>query len=115
MLSRSVWFSAPSFWMGGGLESRCVGRVYGENGAVRRHHPHRKHDLRSGSQDHHPSKNSVQKTIGCNSTSTAPDDGRMYPKHVELRILVASSWYFTLFHEEDARPNNPQRRRKLRN
>jgi len=28
MLSYSIWFSAPSFWMGGGLESRCVGRVY---------------------------------------------------------------------------------------
>jgi len=26
--------------MGGGLESRCVGRVYGADGAVRRHHPH---------------------------------------------------------------------------
>jgi len=28
--------------MGGGLESRCVGRVYGAYGAVRvaRHHPH---------------------------------------------------------------------------
>jgi len=25
--------------MGGGLESRCVGRVYGADGAV--HHPHR--------------------------------------------------------------------------
>ena len=24
MLSCSVWFSAPSFWMGGGLERRCV-------------------------------------------------------------------------------------------
>jgi len=56
------------------------------DGAVRRHHPHRTHDLRRGSQDHHPSKNSVQKTICCNSTSNAPDDGRMYPKHVELRI-----------------------------
>jgi len=50
--------------------------------------PHRKHDLRSGSQDHHPSKNSVQKTICYNSTSNARDDGRMYPKHVELRILT---------------------------
>jgi len=30
-----MWFSAPSFWMGGGLESRCVGRVYGVDGAVR--------------------------------------------------------------------------------
>jgi len=28
----------------------------------------------------------VQKTICCNSTSNAPDDGHMYPKHVELRI-----------------------------
>ena len=54
--------------------------------ATVRHHPHRTHDLCSGSQDHHPSKNSVQKTICCNSTSNAPDDGRMYPKHVELRI-----------------------------
>jgi hypothetical protein len=27
MLSCSIWFSAPSFWMGGGLKSRCVGRV----------------------------------------------------------------------------------------
>ena len=124
MLSCSIWFSAPSFWMGGGLESRSVGRVYVADGAVhhpqRKHdprcdngpilgdgtvpvwavlpkfegvwggfhcfHPQRKHDLRSGSQDHHPSKNSVQKTIRCNSTSNAPDDGRMYPKHVELRI-----------------------------
>ena len=34
--------------MGGGLESRCVGRVHGADGAVH------------GSQDHHPSKNSVQ-------------------------------------------------------
>ena len=59
MLSYSIWISAPSFWMGGGLES---------------------------SQDYHPSKNSVQKTIRCNSTSNAPDDGLMRPKHVELRI-----------------------------
>jgi len=34
MLSCSIWFSAPSFWMGGGLESSCVGRVYGADGAV---------------------------------------------------------------------------------
>jgi len=36
MLSCGIWFSAPSFWMGGGLESRCVGRIYGADGAVRR-------------------------------------------------------------------------------
>jgi len=70
--------------MGGGLDSCCVGRVYGADSAV--HHPHRTHDLRNNSQDHHPPKNSVQKTICCNSTSNAPDDGRMYPKHFELRI-----------------------------
>jgi len=80
MLSCSIWFSAPSFWMGGGLESRCIGRVYGEDGG--RHHPHRTHDLRSGSQDHHPSKNSMHKTIRCNSTFNALDEERMYPKHV---------------------------------
>jgi len=34
MLSGSIWSSAPNFWMGGGLESRCVGRVYGADGAV---------------------------------------------------------------------------------
>ena len=60
-----------------GIEPQFLGR---------RHHPHRTHDLRSCSQDHHPSKNSVQKTICCNSTSNAPDDRCMYPKHVELRI-----------------------------
>jgi len=38
MLSCSIRFSAPSFWMGGGLESRCVGRAYGADGAVRRYH-----------------------------------------------------------------------------
>jgi hypothetical protein len=35
MLSCSIWFSAQSFWMGGGLDSRCVGRVYGADNAVR--------------------------------------------------------------------------------
>jgi len=82
MLSCSIWFSASSFWMAGGLESRCVGRVYGADGVV--------HDtistVPSDSQDHHPSKKSAQKTTCCNSTSNAPDDGCMYPKHVELRI-----------------------------
>ena len=27
MLSCSIWFSALSFWMGGALEGRCIGRV----------------------------------------------------------------------------------------
>ena len=34
MLSYSIWFSASSFWMGDGLGNRCVGRVYGADGAV---------------------------------------------------------------------------------
>jgi hypothetical protein len=37
MLSCSTWFSEPSFWMGGEPESRCAGRVYGADGAVRHH------------------------------------------------------------------------------
>jgi len=71
--------------MDGGPESHCVGRVYGANSAV--YNPNRTQDLFCGSQDHHPSTNWVQKTTCCNSTSNAPDDGRMYPKHVELRKL----------------------------
>jgi len=39
MLSCGIRFSAPSFWMDGGLESRCVGRVHGADGAVRRRPP----------------------------------------------------------------------------
>jgi len=35
MLRCSIWFSAPSFWMGGVLKSRCVDRVYGADGFVR--------------------------------------------------------------------------------
>jgi len=86
MLSCSIWFTASNFWMGDGLESRCIGHVCSADGTVARHHLHRTHDPCSGSQDHQPSKNSVQKTICCNSTSNAPDDGRMYLNHVELRI-----------------------------
>ena len=71
MLSCNIRFSAPRLWMGGGLERHCVGHVYGVDGAV-----HHTHDLRT---------NLVQKTICCNSTSNAPDDGHMRPKHAELR------------------------------
>jgi hypothetical protein len=39
MLSCSIWFSAPSLWTDGRLESRCVGRVYDADGAVRRTAP----------------------------------------------------------------------------
>jgi len=72
--------------MGGGLQSCCVGRVCGADGAVHGTIRTIHSDLHSSSQEHYPSKNSVQKTTCCNSTSNAPDDGHMYPKHVELRI-----------------------------
>ena len=79
MLSCSIWFSALSFWMGGGPESRCVGRVYGADGV----------DFRVYGADGalHPSKNSVQKTICCNLTSNAPDDGRMYRNMGTIRTV----------------------------
>ena len=35
MLSCSIWFSAPSFWTDGSLESRCVGRACSVDGALR--------------------------------------------------------------------------------
>ena len=54
--------------MDGGLESRCVGCVYGADGAV------------------HGTIRTLQKSVCCNSTSNAPDFGRKYPKHVELRM-----------------------------
>ena len=64
MLSCSIWFSVPSFWTGGGLESRFVGPVYVADGAVRLTHG----------------------TVRNIHTTYATDDGRMRPKHVELRI-----------------------------
>jgi len=82
MLSCSVWFSVPSFWMDGGLKSRCIGGVYGADGESHG-------TIRTVNTTHAAalsSTNSVQKTICCNLTSSAPDDGRMCPKHVELRI-----------------------------
>ena len=73
----------------------------GVDGAVRlavaRHHPNRTHDLHSGSQDNHPSTNSVQKTICSILTSIAPDDGRMRPKHIiTLLHQVGISHYFMM-------------------
>jgi len=72
--------------MGGGLESRCVGHVYGadgeSHGTIRTVHTTYAAALKTTIHK----KNSVQKTTCCNSTSTAPHDWLMYPKHVELRI-----------------------------
>jgi len=62
--------------MGGGLESRCLGRVYGADGAV----PETCRYAAALKTTTHP------KTRCCNSTSNAPHDGPMYPKHVDLRI-----------------------------
>jgi len=65
--------------------SDCVGRVYGADGAVhgtmRTVHTTYAAALKTTT---HPK--TVQKTICCNSTSNPPDNGRMRPKHVELRI-----------------------------
>jgi len=72
--------------MGGDLESRCVDRVYGADGAVRRTIRTVNTTYAAALKTTYPSKNYVQKTVCCNSTSNAPDDGLMYPKHVELRI-----------------------------
>ena len=80
--SCSLWYR--SYYMGSKLLQEWPKED--DWGRMARHHPHRTHDLRSCYEDHHPSKNSVQQTIRFNSTSNAPDDGRMYPKHVELRI-----------------------------
>jgi len=109
MWSCSIWFSTPSLWMGGGLESRCVGRVYGADCAMTlaRHHPNRTHDPRSGSQDHHQSKNSVQETISYSWWwAYVPETCRA--KDTSINYLVASRWHFTLFRDEDARSNNTQ-------
>ena len=57
--------------MGGGLVNRCVGCVvYGADVALR---------LKTTA---HP-KTRCRKQY---AATDAPDDGRMYPKHVELRI-----------------------------
>ena len=85
-------------------------RVHTDADGAVRHHPHRTHDIRRGSQDHHPSKMSVQKTMYCNSTSDAPDDGRMYPKHDRAKntSIKLPCCIKLAFHEEDTWPNNPQ-------
>ena len=80
MLICSVWFSAPSFWMGGGFESHCVHFVCGADGAA----PYTRPTQRLSSPP--PIQKLGAKTLCCNSTSNAPDDGRMYLKHVELKI-----------------------------
>ena len=72
MLSCSIWLSAPSFWMGGDLA------VHGTIRTV--------HTTYAACRKPYAAENRMlQKTICCNSTSNAPDDGRMYAKYVELR------------------------------
>jgi len=55
------------------------------------YHPHRTHDLRSGSQDQHPSKNSVQKTICCNSASNTKISMRK-----KCRSITLPCWHSSL-------------------
>jgi len=83
--------------MGGGPESLCVGRVSCLEGAVRRRTTTH---LQTG------------KTICCNLTSIAPDDGAYAPetcrsKETSVNYIVESSWHFTLF-DEDARSDYTQ-------
>ena len=84
MLSCSIQFSAPSFWMGGGLESRCVGCVYSADGAMRTA-PSAPYTRPTQRLSRPPP---IQKLSAENHMLqlNIPDDGRMYPKHVELRI-----------------------------
>jgi len=69
--------------MGGDLESRCVGRVCGADGAA------------------HGTIRTVHTTYAAALKTTTHPQTRC-PKP------AASSWHSTLFHEEDARSNNPQ-------
>jgi len=80
MLSYSIWFSAPSVWMGDVLESRCVDRVFGAVHGIPYTRPTQRLSRPPPIQ-----KLGAENRI-CNSTSNAPVDGRMRPKHVELRI-----------------------------
>jgi len=52
ILSRSIWLSEPSFWMGGGLDSRCVGRVYGADGATAPSAPYTRPIQKLGAENH---------------------------------------------------------------
>jgi len=71
--------------MGGGPQSHCVGRVYGLEGAVQRTFQtvHTTHAAALRNTTHLQ----TGKTVCCNLTSSAPDDGRMHPKHVKLKKL----------------------------
>ena len=68
--------------MGGGPESRCVGRVYSLDGAVT---VHTTYAAALGTTTH--LQTGCRKPYAATLTSSAPDDGRMRPKHVELRKL----------------------------
>ena len=72
--------------MGGGPESRCVGRVHGADGAVRRNGIIRTIQTTYAAALRTTTHPKTRKTICCNLISNVPDDGRMYPKRVELRI-----------------------------
>jgi hypothetical protein len=59
---------------GGGPETRCVGRVCGVEGDARAA-PSTLHTPEYARQ-----QNWVQKTVSCNTRSSAPDDGRKCPE-----------------------------------
>jgi len=61
--------------MGGGLESRSVGRVYGAGGAVAAAFKNTTHR-----------QTRCRKPYAATQPPSDPDDVRIRPKHVELRI-----------------------------
>jgi hypothetical protein len=105
--------------MGGGLESLWVGRVYRADGAeshntIRTAHTNYAAALKTTT---HP-KTLCRKPYAITHTSNAHDDGRIYPKYVELRIhlknnIFASSWGFKLFQLLSSYPPASWRNRQL--
>ena len=73
----------------GGLQSRCIGRVYSLDGAVRVDGTiqtvHTTYAAALRTTTH--LQTGFRKPYAATLTSSAPDDGRMRPKHVELREL----------------------------
>ena len=76
------------------FENRVLRRIFGprrdeETGEWRRLHNVRSHGtIRTVNTTNAAALKTTThpQTIRCNSISNAPDDGRMYPKHVELRM-----------------------------
>jgi len=102
-----TWCKNVIYWSF--LSSTCFGCIRPSSGAPDVKLQHLTRDLRSGSQDHHPSTDWVlQLNIWCSWWwAYVPETCRA--KETSINYIVPSSWHFTLFHDEDARSNNPQK------